>query len=126
MRDPVKSDQRYRSKEHLRAASDFARVYAEKCRRSDSRLVVYVAENQLAWSRLGISVSKRVGNAVRRNYLRRRIREAFRTGRDKLPVGLDIVCVVRPGDAGVEYDYCTGFRGMAVLAARKLHGRGKP
>ena len=61
----------------------------------DALLIVYVAANGLAWSRLGISVSKRVGKAVQRNYVRRRIREAFRSMKADLPTGLDIVCIAR-------------------------------
>lgn len=87
-------DQRFRPREHLRRRADFSRVLAQRRRAADSLLVVYVAENELAWSRLGISVAKRVGNAVARNYTRRRIRESFRTGKSELPCGLDIVCVV--------------------------------
>ncbi len=56
-----------------------------------------MAKNGLAWSRLGLRVGKRVGNAVRRNYVRRRIREAFRTAKDDIPGGFDIICVARAG-----------------------------
>ena len=111
-------DLRYRRREHLRSRSDFARVYAARSRKGDGRLVVYVLENSLEWSRLGLSVSKRVGNAVCRNYVRRRIREAFRTARAELPKGLDIVCVATPTVVGTGYDLAGGFRDLVVKAAQ--------
>ncbi|MBI1825206.1 MAG: ribonuclease P protein component [Planctomycetes bacterium] len=93
-RDPsTKPDQRFRPQERLKSDRDFDRVYKLRFRASDHALTVYVAENELPWSRLGISVSKRVGGAVQRNYVKRRIREAFRRNKSHLPGGLDIVCV---------------------------------
>ncbi len=117
-------DHRFRRPERLRSRSDFGRVYAARQRRSDGKLVVYVVENGLEWSRLGLSVSKRVGRAVRRNYIRRRIREAFRTARAELPRGLDIVCVATPGITDAEYDLARGFCALVVKAAQKQRPRG--
>ena len=88
--------QRFLKREHLRLRRDFARVLGGKCKAADAVLVVYAARNDLTWSRIGISVSKRIGNAVRRHYVKRRIREAFRKSKADLPCGLDIVCVARP------------------------------
>lgn len=89
-------DQRFRKSERLRLRSDFSRVYAYRCSAAGDVLVVYAAENGLKWSRLGLSVSKKVGNAVQRQYVRRRIREAYRTNKAKLPVGFDIICIAKP------------------------------
>jgi len=87
---------RFRPYERLRHRNDFARVFAVRCRIGDDILVVYAAPNGLAWSRLGMSVSRRIGNAVVRNYVRRRLREAFRTGKIAIPKGFDFVCVAKP------------------------------
>jgi ribonuclease P protein component len=54
---------------------------------------VIAAENRLAFTRLGLSVGKRVGGAVRRNKIKRILREAFRKNRDRLPAGIDLVVV---------------------------------
>ena len=113
-------DQRFRRSERLRLRKDFARVFAAKCSQADGALVVYVARNDLEWSRLGLSVSKRVGKAVRRNYVRRRIREAFRTQKNELPKGLDIICVARPKAADVRCDLAHSLRTLVVRAARGL------
>ena len=103
--------QRFRKHEHLRLRTDFDRVFRVKSTAADDLLVVHVARNNLGWSRLGISVAKRLGNAVRRNYTRRRIREAFRIGKADLPIGYDIVCIARPRatvrDGDVAASLCT-------------------
>ncbi len=57
---------------------------------------MYVLENNLDRNRLGISVSKRVGNSVVRHRLARLIREAYRLHEEMFKGGLDIVVVVRP------------------------------
>lgn len=113
-------DQRFRKSERLRLRRDFARVFAAKCSRADSALVVYVALNGLEWSRLGLSVGKRVGKAVSRNYVRRRIREAFRTQKGELPKGLDIICVARPQAADARFDLARSLRTLLVKAAHRL------
>jgi len=72
---------------------DFRRVYDRRRSASDKWLIVYACENGLSHRRLGMSVSRKVGNAVTRNRLRRLYREAFRLTRDALPPGLDIVVI---------------------------------
>ncbi|MFQ5590409.1 MAG: ribonuclease P protein component [Phycisphaerae bacterium] len=121
-------DQRFRRREHLRRRSDFARVYAAGIRAGDGRLVVYVAENGLAWSRLGLSVSKRLGEAVHRNYVRRRIREVFRTSKRDIPEGLDIVCVATAAGAAhdARYDLGRAFVELVARAAKMRHVHAAP
>ncbi|MFZ5586199.1 MAG: ribonuclease P protein component [Thermodesulfobacteriota bacterium] len=55
--------------------------------------------NGLAFSRLGLTVSRRVAGAVGRNLVKRRLREAFRRAGGRLPAGIDLVVVARPGAA---------------------------
>ena len=88
----------FRPAEHLRRPSDFRRVYDRRRSVSDSWLIVYACENGLPYLRLGLSVSRKYGNAVRRNRLRRLYREAFRLTRAQSPVGLDIVLIPRRND----------------------------
>ena len=110
---------RFRRKERLRTRSDYAHVYAGRRRAGDAVLLVYVADNGLDWSRLGLSVSKKVGNAVSRNYVRRRIREAFRLAKADLPRGLDIICVAKPDAARSACDVAWSLRTLIATAARK-------
>jgi ribonuclease P protein component len=81
----------------LRRPTDFERVYAERRSASDGRMTVCCRTNGLAYSRLGLSVSSRVGNAVLRNRWKRLLREAFRVRRAELPVGVDLVAIPRGG-----------------------------
>ena len=119
----MERDQRFRKHERLRLRGEFARVYAARCSASDDALVVYVASNGCKWSRLGLSVSKRVGNAACRNTLRRRIRETFRTSKDKLPAGYDIVCVARPEACKHTYDLSGAFTSLVQKAVHRLETR---
>ena len=117
------ADRRFRWRERVRLRADFARVFDLKCRVSDTAMIVYIAPNGLAWSRLGRSVSERIGNAVVRNYVRRRSREAFRLQKDRLPKGLDIVCVARPTAARRDCDLAESLCDLVGRAAQRLAKR---
>lgn len=79
----------------LRKTSDFATVWAEGRSRVDRFFVVKVRPNGLAVTRFGFSVSKRIGNAVVRNRVKRRLREASRA--QPVKEGFDIMIVARRG-----------------------------
>ncbi len=85
----------FRPAEHLRRPADFRRTYDRRRSVSDSWLIVYACENGLPHLRLGLSVSRKVGQATHRNRLRRLYREAFRLTRHELPTGLDLVLIPR-------------------------------
>jgi ribonuclease P protein component len=83
----------FRKCQHLRKGADFARVYALRCVARGRHLKVFAAPNQTDAVRVGLSVSKKNGNAVLRNRLKRLLREAFRLSRHELPGGLDLVLI---------------------------------
>lgn len=96
-------DQRFRSSERLCRRADIARVFAQRRSASDSLMTVYVADNGRSWSRLGITVSRRsIRSSVRRNRVRRRIREFYRTHKSRFPRGLDILCIARSAAADAD------------------------
>lgn len=91
-----------RNSERLRKTREFNRVYQNGARLyGKGFILVYLrdkqVDNRVSESRLGISVPRKVGNAVQRNRIKRIIREAFRLHREVFPQGSDIVFAVRPG-----------------------------
>ena len=105
----------------IQSPADFARVYARRASAASGSLVLYACprEDAAGEARLGLSVSRRIGNAVVRTRWKRRLREAFRMVRPRLPVGTDYVLVVRSGEppAGAE-GAGTVERTLVELAAR--------
>jgi ribonuclease P protein component len=81
----------------LRKTAEFTLVYQSKCFVADDILVINARLNGLPQTRLGLSVSRKVGNAVQRNRWKRIIREAFRMNQHQLPVGYDVVIKPRKG-----------------------------
>ena len=89
--------------ESLKKNKDFQLVY--KCGKSyaNKYLVMYIKENNTGKSRLGISVSKKVGNSIVRHRLTRLIRESYRLQEDRFRCGIDIVVIARIGAKGRTY-----------------------
>lgn len=84
--------------QRLRTNADFQRVRAASGRpASHALLVLYSAPNEQALTRVGITVGRRVGNAVVRNRARRRVSEALRLRWHEMAPGYDVVVVARPG-----------------------------
>lgn len=98
MAAPKSKPNAFRKAEHLRRPSDFRRVYERRRSAADGWLLVYACENGLPHLRLGLSVSRKVGQATKRNRLRRLYREAFRLTRSEMPVGLDLVLISRTSE----------------------------
>ena len=88
---------RFQKKQRLLRTTDFRRVYAQRQSVAIGPLVMYGAQQvtKLSHARIGISVSRRVGNAVVRNQWKRRLREAFRKVKTQFSADLYVVVVVR-------------------------------
>jgi ribonuclease P protein component len=92
----------------LLSAADFARVRDTAPRSWPTRLLVlYAVPNDLDYSRVGITVSGRVGNAVVRNRVKRRIREALRASWERITPGLDLVVIARVAAAEASWEELT-------------------
>ncbi len=79
----------------VKKKSEFQKIYSQGTSYANRLLVMYVLKDQTEGRRIGISVSKRVGNSVVRHHIVRIVREVFRLNEDKLETGLDIVIVAR-------------------------------
>lgn len=93
---PTPGDERFPAALRVKRGEDFDRAYQARRRRDLGALIVYGTPNGLPVTRLGLSVSRKVGAATVRNRAKRMLREAFRQVRAELPTGLDLVVVVRP------------------------------
>src|SRR4051794_27742177 len=116
---------RFRPEEHLRRPADFKRVYDRRRSASDDWLIIYACENGLEHLRLGLSVSRKYGQATRRNKLRRLYREAFRLARHHMPTGLDLILIPRKGDEPALRELLHSLPRLGVQVARKLAREGK-
>jgi ribonuclease P protein component len=111
---------------HLRRPQDFEMAYKTGERAGDAHLLVFAFTNGLSQTRVGLSVSKKHGSAVRRNLKRRRLKEAFRLLNHELPQGLDLILIPRQRDDSTLRDFQTSLKALAVRLARKLAREARP
>ncbi|MCI8417746.1 MAG: ribonuclease P protein component [Lachnospiraceae bacterium] len=104
--------------ESLKKNRDFQIIYKEGKSLANRYLVLYVRENSLQKNRLGISVSKKVGNSIVRHRLTRLIRESYRLQEDMFNSGLDMVVIARASAKGKGYQEISS----ALMHLGKLHG----
>mgnify|MGYP000165509930 FL=1 len=103
---------RYPHSESLKKNRDFQLLYKEGKSRANRYLVLYVKENGLEKNRLGVSVSKKVGNSIVRHRITRLIRESYRLHEDMFNSGLDMVVIARVSAKD---------RGMREIESALLH-----
>ena len=103
--------------EKLRSSNDFKNVYNNGRSKANRYLVMYVMENNTGTNRLGISISKKVGNSVERHYFKRCVKESYRLHEDMFNSGLDIVVLARQGAKGIRYEEIDN----ALLHLMRIH-----
>lgn len=89
--------------ESLKKNRDFQKVYRLGKSYANKYLVMYILENHTERNRIGISVSKKVGNSVIRHHITRLVREAYRLQEERFNSGLDIVVIARVSAKNVTY-----------------------
>jgi ribonuclease P protein component len=96
--------ERLTREESLRRRVDYLRCYRQGRRRHGALAILYFVPNELPHPRLGVTASRKVGKAVVRHRLRRRVKEIFRrwNGRDRLP-SLDLVVHLKPKAADSDF-----------------------
>ena len=103
---------------HIRKNNDFQKVYKNGKSLANKYLVMYVLKNDLEENRIGISVSKKVGNSVIRHHFCRLVRESYRLHEEIFNSGLDIVVLARQSAKDASYHDIES----ALLHLGKLHG----
>lgn len=117
-------DQRFGKTRRVRKRSDFGLLRTDGAKAGSTRHFTWVVrqrspEDADTETRLGLVVSTRAGNAVVRNRLKRWSRELFRTQREKLPKGIDLLLIYRPQETATTLDELTREwrKAIAFLAA---------
>lgn len=106
-------DQRLPPVERLRCPRAFRRVFQQGKKLLSPLFVLYILPTSQPYSRLGLAVSKRIGPAVVRNRVKRRLREVFRRHKDLLGPPCDIVVVARSAAAHApSVDFTEQFCGL--------------
>jgi len=101
----------------LTRPQDFAALQSDGTLRSHPLLSVRFLRTDLETTRFGLSTGRRLGGAVIRNRVRRRLREALRVMAPSFQPGWDVLIIARPGIVGVDHE-------TLVAAVRKLLARG--
>ena len=101
----------------LKKNRDFQNVYRKGKSYANRYFVMYILKNETEKNRLGISVSKKVGNSVIRHHLTRLVRESYRLQEDMFNSGLDIVVIARSTAKDISYHEVES----ALLHLGRLH-----
>jgi ribonuclease P protein component len=105
---PAGRDESFSRKHRLNSSSDFKRIFSRGKRTATPYFVIYCLPNHLEFSRLGIQVKAKIGTAVRRNYLKRITREAFRRMKLDFREPLDLIFIAEKAMNDLDYDQFLG------------------
>lgn len=95
--------QRFRRGDRLKKRYEFKQAQLSGRRIHTPHFLIVVLPNALQNTRLGITVTKKVGNAVQRNRIKRLVREVFRRNRPMFPGSHDLVFIAKRGATDVDY-----------------------
>lgn len=94
--------------ETLKKRNDFVKTYNKKKSFGNRNLVLYINKNNLYCSRVGITISKKVGKATVRNKIRRRMKEICRAYEDRIKDGYDLVFVIKKNVPDISFQELEG------------------
>lgn len=107
----------------LRSNQDFKRVYARGKSYRNRNFILIVRPNALPHPRIGFSITKKTGNSVTRNLLKRRLREIVRLNRDRLTRPMDMIVIPRKNTVDLEYQQLESS--LLHVLGLALHGKKK-
>ena len=90
--------------ERIRKRQDYLRIYQDGVRSYSAHFTIITCGNPAGVRRLGMTVSKKAGNAVQRNRIKRLLREFFRLNKSRLPAAQDIVIIAKKGILPLNYN----------------------
>lgn len=110
--------QTFGKNDRIRKRQDYLRIYEQGVRIHSARFTMILCRNPSGMRRLGTTVSKKAGNAVQRNRIKRLLREFFRLNKSRLPAAQDIVIIARKGILPLTYrDVCTELESRLIRGA---------
>jgi len=89
--------------ERIRRRADFLRISRDGAKYQTGHFRLSMCPNSFPHRRLGITVGKHVGSAVKRNRVKRLIREFFRLNKGRLPASTDFVIIAKAGATGLNF-----------------------
>ena len=95
--------QRFRRADRLKKRYEFRQAQLSGRRIHTPHFLIVVQPNALQNTRLGITVTKKVGTAVQRNRIKRVVREVFRRNRHLFPAAYDLVFIAKRGATDIDY-----------------------
>jgi ribonuclease P protein component len=115
---------RFTKEQRVRGREEFAAVFDARVRQSRGPLTAYALPTESPSPRLGLSVSRRVGTAPRRNRIKRMLREAFRLMQHDFPRAYDVVVVVRAHEPLILAEYQRMLTALMVKLHQEWQRRG--
>ncbi|MEK7851421.1 MAG: ribonuclease P protein component [Deltaproteobacteria bacterium] len=109
----------FTKKERLLKRTEFLAVTGGGKKSHTANFIVFIRPNTLAFSRIGITVSKKVGISVERNRIKRLVREFFRLNKAGIETGTDIVVIAKKGAAGKDFKEVSRELGRALIPVSK-------
>ncbi|MBI9016701.1 MAG: ribonuclease P protein component [Phycisphaerae bacterium] len=106
--------------QRIRSKSEFAQVFDSKQSAANNTLIIYMHKNTLAFSRVGVCVGKKLGNAVQRNRFKRTLRQAFRVLQHQLPMGYDYVIIPRLTEKPLAKKYEAALLNVSPRLVKKI------